>query len=457
MPKINQSIFKEYDIRGKYPSEIDLKTAYLIGKSFALSLKAKKIVAASDRRSESAAIMPAFLQGVKDASCKIYYLGINSTPTVFFTVKEMKLDGGVSFTASHNPVGYTGLKLCDKNGSLLGLNTGIKKIQQLAEKIPSPHSNSFTIPTHTNIDVTPAYYKFASKIVDLDKIRGFKIVLDASGGSGARLADYFFVRLHSKIIKMNFKPNDKFLDHGPNPMLAKNQKLASRIVKENRADVGIIFDGDGDRCIFIDNHGNFVNPYYINCLLAQIILAKYQKISIVMDARLRLGLTEVIKESGGKPVICRSGYSNLVKLMQTKKALFGCENSGHYFFNFRILDKKTNFIFGDAIMPILLILEYLKENNLSLSEATSTFKKNYPISGELNYENIIFKQAKEKLTKKYAKYKSDDLDGVSIYDDNWFINMRPSKTEPIVRLNIEAKDKKTLAKIKKDITTIIKK
>jgi len=313
------------------------------------------------------------------------------------------------------------------------------------------------MPAHTNIDITSAYYKFASKIIDLDKIRGFKIVLDASGGSGARLADYFFVRLHSKIIKMNFKPNDKFADHGPNPMLAKNQKLASLEVKKTKANLGIIYDGDGDRSIFIDDTGKFISPYYINCLLAKIILSKYKKIGIVMDARLRLGLSEVIKNAGGTPIICRSGYSNLVKLMQTKKALFGCENSGHYFFNFKLIDKKTNFIFGDAIMPSLLILEYLKENKLSLKEAITEFKNKYFISGEINYENIIFEKAEKLLAKKYAKYKTDDLDGLSIYGDDWFVNMRPSKTEPIVRLNIEAKTKENLQKITQEVSNLIKK
>jgi len=457
MPKINPSIFKEYDIRGQYPGELDLTTAYSIGRAFILALKAKKIAVACDRREESAAIMPAFLRGVKDAGCQIFYLGVNSTPAVFFAVKDRGLDGGVAFTASHNPAGYTGLKLCDKNGSLLGLNTGIDKIRQLAEKIVVPKTDDFKMVKTTNIDISEEYYKFAGHIIDLKKIRGFKIVLDASGGSGARLADYFFVRLHSKIIKMNFKAGDKFVDHGPNPMLTKNQKSATDAVKKNRADLAVIFDGDGDRCIFIDGQGKFINPYFINCLLAEIILKKYQKIAIAIDARLQLGLNEVIKKSGGTPIISRSGYANLVKLMRNKKTLFGCENSGHYFFNFKMVDKKTNFVFGDAIIPILLILEYLKFHNLSLTEAVSEFKKRYFISGELNYEGINFSQLEKKLVKKYAGYKTDNLDGLSIYNDEWFVNMRPSKTEPLVRLNIEAKHKTTLTKIIKEVTTSLKK
>lgn len=455
MIKINPAIFGEYDIRGKFPQDIDINTAYRLGRAFVKIIKAKKIAATSDRRPESKAIMPAFLAGVKDAGCQIYYLGINSTPTVFFAVKQLKLDGGVSFTASHNPVGYTGLKLCDQNGSLLGLNTGIIKIKNLAETITIKSNQKYKEPQVTNIDINSDYYQFASQIVDLSKIRGFKIVLDASSGSGARLADYFFVRLHSKIIKMNFRPGDKFIDHGPNPLLAKNQKAAIEQVKKSQADLGVIFDGDGDRCIFIDEQGKFISPYYINCLMSKIILNKYKKITIAMDARLRLGLTEVITSAGGKPLISRSGYSNVVKLMQTKKILFGCENSGHYFFNFKIIDRKSNYIFGDAIIPILLILEYLGANKLSLSKATNQFKKSYLVSGEQNYEGVSFPKLEKKLAKKFAKFTIDKLDGISIYDKNWFINLRSSKTEPLVRLNVEARDKKTLDQITNDITSLI--
>ncbi|MDO8669617.1 MAG: hypothetical protein Q7K65_04965, partial [Candidatus Buchananbacteria bacterium] len=176
--KINPSIFREYDIRGKYPQEIDLKTAYALGRAFALSLKAKKIAVACDRRLESALIKPAFLLGVKETGCQIFDLGIDSTPAMFFAVYDKKLDGGVSLTASHNPLGYVGLKLCDKKGSLLGLNTGVAKIKQLAEKVVLSKSDVFKTAKTVKIDIAEHYYKLAEKITDFKKIRGFKIVLD---------------------------------------------------------------------------------------------------------------------------------------------------------------------------------------------------------------------------------------------------------------------------------------
>jgi len=220
--KINKNIFREYDIRGKYPEEIDSQTAYLLGRSFVLSQKAKTIAVARDRRIESEKIYPDFIRGAKEAGAKILDLGINSTPALFFTVGIKNLDGGVSITASHNPNGYTGLKMCDKNGTLLGLNTGIKK---LITEIDNKTKKSIKKEIN-KIDINKEYWEFANKIIDTKKIKGFKIVLDASNGSGARLADYFFVRLHSKITKMNFRLGDQFEDHGLNPMLAENRKLA---------------------------------------------------------------------------------------------------------------------------------------------------------------------------------------------------------------------------------------
>jgi phosphomannomutase len=456
MSTINPSIFKEYDVRGKYPQEIDEQTAYLLGKAFVISEKAKKIVVASDRREESKAVLPAFIKGATDAGAKILDLGINSTPSMFFAVMNKKLDGGVAATASHNPKGYTGLKICNKNGTLFGLHTGLKKIAKIANSLEAPELKSLKNKKNKPLDVAENYFKFVSKIVEPKSISGFKLVLDASNGSGARLIDHIFIRLHSKITKMNFSLGDQFEDHGLNPMLAKNRKLAKKVVKQKKADMGLIFDGDGDRCIFISDTGDFVHPYYINCLLAKIILAKHKRAKIVIDARLPIGISQVIKNAGGKPLISRSGYSNVVILMQKEKALFGCENSGHYFINAKMANNKKSYIFGDAIIPALLILKYLKENDLSLSEATDEFKTLYPISGEMNFKDVDFEKIAKKLEKKYTEYKIDKLDGISIYNKNISINVRPSKTEPLVRVNIEAKNQKDIKGIVKDIKALIK-
>ena len=453
MAGISPNIFKEYDIRGRYPSEIDKNAAYRIGRAFVLSQKAKKIVVGRDFRWESGQAAEEFVRGVLDQGGNVYDLAVNSTPAMFFAVGVRGFDGGAAVTASHNPDGYTGFKLCGSNGILIGAKSGLNQIAALADKLKPRSGRPGKI---IKMEIFADYFRFVNSLVDLSDIRGFKLVLDASSGSGAQLADYIFVRSAAKIIKMNFRSGDRYPDHGLNPMLAANQKLARHEVKRNQADLGIIWDGDGDRCIFIDEQGRFVEPYYINCLIAKIILARYRRARIAIDARLPVGLSQVISQAGGRPVICRSGYANIVQLMQRKRILFGCENSGHYFFNFLLSDNnKKNFIFGDAIIPVLLILQYLGSNNLTLSKAVGDFKKTFIISGEINFPIKDFQQLEKSLIRKYRQYRQERLDGLSVYADKWFFNVRPSHTEPLARLNIEAVSRPVLRGLKKDLIKFI--
>jgi phosphomannomutase len=460
MPKISKNIFKEYDVRGQYPSEIDKNAAYQIGRAFVVKEKLKKVAVVRDSRRESEEAGREFIKGLMDAGVDVYDFGINSSPAMFFAVGARAFDGGTAVTASHNPDGYTGLKMCAKDGVLIGRNNGLMEIARIAEK---DFKRSRKKGRLKKVDVSADYFKFISSIVGLDNIKGFKLVLDASGGAGAKMADYVFVRLSSRIIKMNFRRGDSYPDHGLNPMLASNQKLVKAEVKKDKAHLGIIWDGDGDRSIFVDEKGAAIEPYYVNCLLAEIILKKKKGAKIVIDARLPVGLSEVIKSAKGRPVICRSGYANIVKLMHREKILYGCENSGHYFFNF-LMQKgnKKNFVVGDAIIPALLILEYLRENNLSLSQAIGKYRRHYLISGELNFKVKNFEKLKSRLAQRYKGREMEEIDGLSVFGPvldgrrEWFFNVRPSHTEPLARLNIEAGDKKTLAKIKKELLEIIK-
>lgn len=454
MAVISSNIFKEYDIRGQYPSEIDKQTAYNIGRAFVLSQKAKKIVVGRDFRWESEEVADEFVRGLLDQGANVYDLAVNSTPAMFFAVGVFGFDGGAAVTASHNPDGYTGFKLCGENGILIGNKNGLNKIAALAGR---PKKKPKRKGSRKSVEVMADYFKFANSLADFSSIKGFKLVLDASGGSGAKLADYIFVRLSAKIIKMNFRSGDRYPDHGLNPMLPANQKSAGLEVKKNKAHLGIIWDGDGDRCIFIDERGKFVEPYYINCLLAKIILARHRRAKIAIDARLPVGLSRVISQAGGRPIVCRSGYANVVQLMHKNRILFGCENSGHYFFNL-LMSKggKKNFVFGDAIIPILLILQYLQANNLSLSRAVVGFQKSAVISGEINFSIKDFHKLESRLAQKYQRYRQERLDGLSVYTDDWFFNIRPSHTEPLARLNIEASSRQALAAIKKDLVKLIK-
>lgn len=460
MNKFNPQIFKEYDIRGKYPEEIKPGDGYFLGLALARAYKLKKIILARDQRPESKFLAADFAQGLLAAGVKIFDLGVDATPAMFFGVGINNFPAGAMVTASHNPKGHTGIKMCAENGLLLGAKTGLSRIVKLAEAQSAKIKKTKT--NRREFSVLADYYRFVFSLIGHGKIKGFKLVLDNSGGSGAKLIDHIFVRLSSRVIKMNFRPRDKYPDHDLNPMLAKNHYSLQKEVKKQKAHLGVIWDGDADRCLLVDGRGNFVEPFYFNCLLAKIVLEKLRELGfvrpkIVIDARLPLGLSRVIKENGGQAVVGRAGYANLVRLIQAKKILFGCENSGHYFFNFLIKNRNKNYVYGDGILPVLLLLEYLAERHLSLEEAVAPYQKKYFISGEINLTvKLKFEKIKAKIKKQYNAYRLEEIDGLSVYGGSWFFNLRPSKTEPLARLNIEASSKKEVAEVKKGVLKLVK-
>ena len=311
------------------------------------------------------------------------------------------------------------------------------------------------------MEILKEYYNFVFEIVDRKKIGNLKIVLDASGGSAAKIIEYFFIRIPGRTTKMNFR-KDKYSDHGPNPMLQENRRPIEKEVRKQKAHLGIIWDGDGDRIIFIDEKGRFVLPYYANCLLSKIFLEKSKEIKlknkkVVVDGRIQMAIKKVIESSGGVSVTSRSGYPNIVNAMKVERASFGCENSGHYFLNFLLSRKeKKNFTFGDGIMPALLVIEYLSNHNIKFSEAIAPFKKEYKISGEINVENKNFEKLSRKFIAKYKDLRIDLSDGISVFAPDFFLNIRRSVTEPLVRLNIEAVNSKLLEEVKKDALALIK-
>jgi len=457
--QINSKIFKEYDIRGQYPQELNEQTAYALGLAFVKLTKAKKIIIGRDARPESEKIFWPLISGLVKAGAKIDDLGICATPELFFAVGTKKYDSGCMVTASHSPQGQTGFKFCNRQGVVYGSNTGLLKLARLAEKQKEKFSSADLKQKTKNIDFTSVatdYKKFALSFVKPDKLKGLKIVLDASGGSGARLADALFQALPVRAVFMNFRARDKYPDHGPNPLLPENQRPIKQAIKFEQADLGVIFDGDGDRAIFFDEAGQLVEPYYINCLLAEIMLKKKKGLTVAIDARLGLALSAVIKKNNGRVLRHRSGYANFISTMSRKKLLFGCENSGHFMFNFK-LKNKPSFVYGDALIPILLILNRLKSERLKLSQAIKPFQDQYLISGELNFQTAKFETVKKILKKNFSAAKIDELDGLSVFGPKaeWFFNLRSSHTESLVRLNIEAKSSVRLNQLKDEIVSVI--
>lgn len=444
--------FKEYDIRGIYETEIDANVSYKLGRAFVRALGAKKIIVGQDRRPGSSKIMPAFVAGAEREGAQVLSLGTCSTPELFFAVGKYKLTGGVMVTASHSPAEYVGFKMIGASGVPLGLKTGSNKIIVQYNKLAD---EKFSVSRASKkVSIKADYYRAISSFVNKKRIGSMTAVLDASGGSGDELVDYVISRLPINTIKLNFKKGGKKIPHGLNPMLEENQLAAKTEVVKRKADLGIIWDGDADRCNFIDEAGNFIHPYYINCLLNHIIIGKKKNIGVVIDARMPVGLSQVIEGRGGKAIVSRSGTANVIEMMYKKKLLFGCENSGHYFFNF-LLYKKNNYVYCESILPVLLILEYLSVNKLKFSEAIDQFKGRYFISGEINFKVSDFAKLKNKLQKKYIKYPSKEIDGLSVFGGDWFFNVRPSNTEPLARMNIEAGSRKKVDQLLSQLKTFI--
>ncbi len=454
--KINPNILREYDIRGKYPQEIDEKTAYALGFAFVKFIKAKKIVVGRDARLESEKAFWAFIAGASKAGAKVSSLGICSTPELFFAVGAKKFSGGCMVTASHSPAGQTGFKTCDSRGRSFGMANDLDKIAKLATKARVDRLDSLQGEVEF-ISVSSEYKKFLKSIVDFKKLSGLKVVLDASSGSGARLAEEVFADLPIYSRRMNFHAGDRYPDHGPNPMLAENHASALKEVRRFKADAGIVFDGDADRAIFIDEQGQFVEPYHINCLLAKIILGKKKKQKLVVDARLGLGIGEIIRKLGGTAIAHRSGYTNIIRTMESKKIIFGCENSGHFMFSFSWIRGGSNYVYSESILPVLLVLEHLRSKKVSLSEAVAEFRQGFPISGEINIKAKDFDKLKARMKREFATEKFAEIDGLSVTakSGDWFFNIRPSHTEPLVRLNAEARDKAKLAKLQARLVSII--
>jgi len=463
---IADNIFKEYDIRGKYPQEITLESAYVLGLAFVKVNKIKKIVIGRDARQESEAVFWSLVSGLISAGAKVFDLGVCSTPELFFAVGYDNYDAGCIVTASHSPKGETGFKFCGRDGVVFGLNTGLKKIKNIANKELLRLQKSgalLTLPDHRAkikfVSVAEDYKKFIHSFVDVKKMSEMKIIIDASNGSGSRLAETVMSDLPLKCVNVNFGQPDKYPDHGPNPLLPENQKTIKRQIIKNRADWGVMFDGDGDRAIFFDERGKLIEPYYINCLLSEIMLKRYGALQVVIDARLGLALSEVIKFGGGKVLRHRSGYANFIKTMKQKNLMFGCENSGHFMFNFRLAGQKKSFVYGEAILPILLVAQYLGEKKISLATAVSKFQKQYAVSGEINFATTHFSNITKILKNNFVGANIDELDGLSVSDKGgeWFFNLRSSHTEPLVRLNIEARNKIKLKNLKEEIVSLINK
>ncbi|MBU2492205.1 MAG: phosphomannomutase [Bacteroidetes bacterium] len=424
--------FKAYDIRGKVPSELNADLAYKIGRSIVTYLKAKKVVIGRDVRKSSPELSAALTKGLNDAGCDVIDLGLCGTEMIYFGTPYFDADAGVMITASHNPPEYNGLKFVKKGSVPMGYDSGLNEIENMIMNVGLGDVSEIKGKI-TNVDLMEEFIKSLSKFYDAENIKPYKVVVNAGNGCVGPALDAIEPKLPIQMIKLFNEPDSDFPNGVPNPLLPEKRKPTIDAIIENKADLGVAWDGDYDRCFFFDEKGNFIEGYYIVGLLAKSILKKNPGQKIVHDPRLIWNTIDIVAQNGGEAVQSVSGHAFIKQKMREVNSIYGGEMSAHHYF-------RDNYYSDSGMIPFLLILELMSLENKPFSELVNEMISNYPCSGEINttLENPLAKV--EEIKAKYNDGKTDYTDGVSVEYDNWRFNVRISNTEPLIRLNVETKN-----------------
>jgi phosphomannomutase len=445
---INPKIFRAYDIRGIYPSELNTHVAFLIGAAFAKKTKAREVVVGRDMRLSGAVLKKSLIKGLSAGGAKkIIDTGLVPIDAVYFAVGIKKYASGIMITASHNPKEYNGFKMVSKNMKWLRGKTLLPLVKKLSRQKLISQAKIKII----NKDIYPEYIKHVLSFVNIKNIKPLRVVVDAGNGMAGKVMPMLAKHLPVKIITMNFKLDGNFPAHPPNPLLPESQVGISKKVKATKADFGLILDGDTDRLFFIDEKGKFIRADITLLLLAKLFLGREPGSGVSYNVICSKVVPEKIKEWGGKPIRTKVGFVNVSEGLKKGRGIVGGELSAHYCF-------RDNVYSDSGFIAFVILLELLSKLDKPLSQIIKPYNKYHKLP-EINTptENIPAKL--EEIKAKYKQYKQDYLDGVTV--DNWarggwWFNARPSNTEPLLRLTIEAKKKQTLTKLKKNLVELIK-
>ncbi len=441
---MDPEIFKAYDIRGVYPEQIDEEDAWKIGYGAAQFLRSmltgyargqancQAICVGRDMRTHSKALATALIEGMNSTGANVIDIGMIDTPQMYFAINHLGTCGGVQVTASHNPAKYNGFKISGLEAKPIGVDTGLRDVKHLAMALL--HTKGKPVGSVEKYDLTSEYKEHVLKYLR-PNIRGLKIAIDASNGMAGKTVPAVFGDLPIEIIELNFEHKGKF-KHEPNPLVEKYLKEVKAAVKKNKCDFGVCFDGDADRLMMIDEKGRTIGCDLMTALMVPYFLKKQPRSAIVYDLRSSLVVSEEIIKNGGTPRRERVGHSYMKKALRDLRAIFGGELSGHFYY-------RDNYYADSGVITLTHVLNIVSEAKVPVSELIKPLRR-YSSSGEKNFK-VEDKQAKmDELARRYNDSQIDHLDGVTIRYKDWWFNCRASNTEPLLRLNVEAKNKNLL-------------
>ncbi len=446
MPQEKLKGFKAYDIRGRIPDDMNEDMAYRIGRAYALEIApAGPVVIGRDVRETSESLAGAVMQGLNDAGVNTRDIGMCGTELVYFGAGRQGIGGGIMITASHNPIDYNGMKLVREGAIPISGDSGLNAIERRVREhdIGTPAQTKGSNRTE---DITVDYVQTLLSFIDVTTLKPLKIVANAGNGNAGPFFDEVVKNLPFEVVRVCHEPDGSFPNGIPNPLLEENQPVTSEAVRHNKADIGLAWDGDFDRCFFFDENGEFVSGYYIVGLFAEHVLKNNPGEKVIHDPRMTWNTIEMVKEAGGIPVQSKTGHAFIKERMRAENAIYGGEMSAHHYFR--------RFAYCDSgMIPWLLMTSIMSTSGKPVSELVNERRQRYPSSGEINRRVEEPQAVIEKVRSTFAPESTseENVDGLSMeFGAQWRFNIRMSQTEPILRLNVEAKEDESLMREKTD-------
>ena len=448
---LDPKVFKAYDVRGIVPEQLDAEGAYRIGRAYVDEFEPKRIAVGRDMRVSSPDLLEAAVEGALDAGAAVDSIGLCGTEMVYFAVAAHGYDGGFMVTASHNPREYGGMKIVRRGALPVGGDSGLDRVRDRA--LAADWRASAARGTRGELDVREAYAAKCLSLVEEQSMRPLRVVVDAANGMGGTMIDLVSDRLPVKIERCHFEPDGTFPHYEPNPLLPASREFIIDQVRSRGADLGIAFDGDADRCFFVDDEGEFVPGDFTTALMAQALLARHPGETVLYDLRASWAVRDVVEAAGGKALESRVGHAFIKLRMRKENALFAGEVSGHYYF-------RDYFGVDTGLVPALLMLEIVSRSPDKLSQILRPLSERYHISGEINSQVGDVALRLQELKDRYGPAgeggEITHLDGVSVGFPTWHFNVRPSNTEPLLRLNLEATSKSEMEQRRDEVLALIR-